>query len=1140
MSTAVPLPMSSPRASILLVDDTPGHLLALEGILASLGQRLVRATSGREALRRVLDEDFAAVLMDMNLGDMTGVEVLGLLRERERSRRTPVLLMTAGDGDEKEWLAAYAHGAVDYLRKPLRPEILLAKVSMFVELHLAREAVQRREEALRERERDALEVVHRERLHAFFLQAPVGISITRGPDFVFELANPYYELLVGRKVTPGRALMDVFPEMATQPEVMEILREVVRTKQPFVRPEFEVMLERDGKRDSVFFNVIYHPLTEMDGTASGIITLATDVTEFVRARRHTEGLAQDLRRQQAALADSEQRLRLALTATQLGTFDMDLVSQVLKWDARCKALFGLPPDAESSYETFVAGLHPEDRDAVKRAVELSWDPSGRGDYDVAYRTVGLKDGVERWVRATGRTYFEDGKPVRFVGTVQDITARKRADAERARLMASELRRTEQLRGLSRASLALNAAGGVQAILDLITLKARKLIGTHQSSVHLLETLDAAQPFFALSAAGHGGAHAPGADAPAVDERGLFARVCQENRPLRLTRAELQKDPDYARAPAAPPPALPLKGLLAVPLVGHDGRNLGLVQVSDKAEGDFDSDDETIAVQLAQMASVALENARLYETAQAERRNLFAVLKQLPAAITVLRGPELHFEMVNDLRQKLTGSRPLIGLTVRQALPELKDQGQIEQLLHVYRTGETYRGHEVPMRLGRDVDQDAPEGYFNLTFQPLRNAEGKVDGIVSVSWEVTEQVLARRRIEALASELREREQQFRTLADSIPQLSWMAEPGGRLFWFNQRWYDYTGTTQRQVGEKDWNELLSPEDSERVLERFNAALREGTLWEDQFRLRRADGAYRWFLSRAVPVRDAEGRIARWFGTNTDIDDERRILESLKRAEEEIRALNTGLEKRVRERTAQLQEANKELESFSYSVSHDLRAPLRHITGFAQLLDRRAGGKLDDISKGYLSTIAGAAKQGGTLVDDLLAFSRMGRAELRQTRVDLGQLVEEARRDLTPETQSRQVEWRVGALPTVEGDPALLRQVIHNLLANALKYTRPKPTALIEVGARDVEGEVVVWVRDNGVGFEMQYVDKLFGVFQRLHTAEEFEGTGIGLANVRRIVSRHGGRTWAEGAVGQGATFTFTLPRASPLEKKEETHA
>lgn len=268
------------------------------------------------------------------------------------------------------------------------------------------------------------------------------------------------------------------------------------------------------------------------------------------------------------------------------------------------------------------------------------------------------------------------------------------------------------------------------------------------------------------------------------------------------------------------------------------------------------------------------------------------------------------------------------------------------------------------------------------------------------------------------------------------------------------------------------------------------------------------------------------------------EREALESAHRESlsQELSQLNAVLERRVRERTAQLQEALQELESFSYSVSHDLRAPLRHITGFAQLLERKAGQQLDDTSRGYLKTIISAAQQGGTLVDDLLAFSRMGRAELRQSRVPLQELVSEVRREFEADTHGRTIEWRIGQLPVVRADPALLRQVIRNLVGNAMKYTRPKPQALIEVGSREVPGEVEVWVRDNGVGFEMQYVDKLFGVFQRLHTPEEFEGTGIGLANVRRIISRHGGRTWAEGAVGQGATFHFSLPRAAPDTKDE----
>lgn len=403
---------------------------------------------------------------------------------------------------------------------------------------------------------------------------------------------------------------------------------------------------------------------------------------------------------------------------------------------------------------------------------------------------------------------------------------------------------------------------------------------------------------------------------------------------------------------------------------------------------------------------------------------------------------------------------------------------------------------------------------SISMSPIRDETGAIVATAQTMRDITFRKQAQ-------DALQISESRFRSLTMNIPQLIWSCRPDGSCEYLSDQWMAYTGTTLDQNLGYGWLSLIHPDDAPVVDRRWKESVVSGAPFMTEYRLKAADGAYRWQLARATAQRNDKGAIHVWFGTTTDISDQKEVESTLER-------FNTLLESK----SDALAAANKELEAFSYSVSHDLRAPLRTMTGFAQALLEDYGEKLEPEASRYLTIISNGARHMGRLIDDLLSFSRLSRQNLTLTSVSLAQLVQEIREDLTADQAGRTIEWQIDELPICRGDRTTMKLVLANLIGNALKYTRPRDVVHIRIGYQVDEQQPTqcrIFIQDNGVGFDMRYADKLFTVFQRLHRTEEFEGTGVGLAIVQRIVHRHGGRVWAEGQIGEGATFWFTLERA-----------
>jgi PAS domain S-box-containing protein len=756
------------------------------------------------------------------------------------------------------------------------------------------------------------------------------------------------------------------------------------------------------------------------------------------------------KRAEAALRESEARLRMAVEAASMTNWEWDIASDQTHWGVGHENLLGpLPPDAVK-YPDFRDMVHADDRErflAAGRATVAQGVP-----YDIEFRFV-RTDGVLRWMRHSGRALRdEQGEVEGIAGVMQDVT--RRHDIERELALARQRR---------------------EALMDSIPapawLKDRngRFLAVNRAWCERFK-------FDAAFAVGRTNSEIFPPDVAVVRDREdqLVFETRQEQRTERMTRVD------------------GLAGwfeTIKTPVFDENGEINGLVGVSHDI--------------------TARRQAETQLRASEERFRQFA--ESVDDVFWIMDVNPQRVLYVNQAFERVWGV-PVADLLADAKLwyksihPD--DQSANLAVFNMWLNDPVCDVYNEEYRI---VRADGQVRWIRDRGTKLTDAAGKVYRVHGIAEDIT----AQRETERALVESQQRRD---ALLESNPDPSWLKDTDSRYIVANRAWFKRHGIERQPIAGLTDKVFFGAEREVLLREEDLQVMTTRTLIRRERKWLFADGT-EWIETVKAPVFDGEGKVVAVVGISHDIS-------ALKRNEMAMQEMNVSLA----EKTTALTALNRELESFAYTVSHDLRAPLRHIDGFINLLKVHAGPALDAQSTRYFDRVSHAARRMGLLIDDLLAFSRTGRAELRNQRVALDRLLRETIEHLAPDTAGRKIEWKIGALPEVEGDSGLLGIVFQNLVGNAVKYTRPRAVAHIEIS--EIAGDssaVTVEVRDNGVGFDMTYQNKLFGVFQRLHTDAEFEGTGIGLATVARIVQRHGGRVWAQGATGEGARFYITLPRA-----------
>lgn len=786
--------------------------------------------------------------------------------------------------------------------------------------------------------------------------------------------------------------------------------------------EFSLVFDDGTIRDVLGYGT---PLCDEQGHPRGAVHVLVDITE----RKQME----------EALRESEERHRLALEASSLGTFEVDLLSGKGRWNAIEFELLGLKPgEVPAGPDMFFHFVHPDDVEGLRE----DWAEAMRtGKLDTEFRII-RADGREAWLAGKGQFIFESKpaeensetgrKPLRFMGVNFDITERKQAEEKARQLLASVTEEKERLKAL------------INSVEDEIWFADTEKKFTLANPAALRE--------FRLGVDDGIDVESFAASLEVYRPDGS-TRPIEESPPLRALQGEVIKnEEEIIRTPASG--ELRYRQVSSSPVRDDGGRIVGSVSV---------------------VRDVTERKRSEYRWA--------TTLASIGDAVIVTNN-EGRITFINAAAEKLTGwpisegmSKP--GTTVFNIIDEHTRAKAEDPVARILRedTVISLADHTLLIR------RDGGEVPIDSSGAPIKDKAGTTLGTVLIFRDITESKRVQAEITHLASFVMQNPNPV-TEVDLAGTIRFMNPAAENLF----------PDLRRQGFAHPW--LAG--------------------WADELAARTGE---------STRPRDREIRIGdKWFGQMICLtDDLQRIriygrsVTKRKQAEESLRKY-----------TANLEMINRELESFSYSVSHDLRAPLRAIDGYSRMILRRAGSQFDEETRQQFNRVRDSIKTMGQLIDDLLALSQLSSHDLKGKMLDIGEIVEKTWQELKESNSDRKMILRIDGLPAAWGDGSLIKQVFVNILSNAIKFTRTRDQALIQAGGKEGDQEIVYWVKDNGVGFDMEYRDRMFNAFQRLHSSAEYEGTGIGLALVQRIIHRHNGRVWAEGKENEGASIYFTLPK------------